>query len=1472
MIDWIRLKPYERDKYRSFEELCYQIAKGLYGHLGRFTSIDDSGGGDGVEFYLTLASGEQWGWQAKFYYPDGSLRVSSRKTSVKRSLQRACEEHPQLAKWFLCMPRNLTPVDQRWFDEKLARTRVSGRPTVPACRNIELCNWGESDFVAWFSEPRFAGKRLFFFGELELGIDWFRSQVERQMAVVRDRFNPLLHTGTSVDARVHGLLGDEFLASQVAGQVEDARALLGEFIEAVGELRSPRLHQLDWLDARTNAIARCQPLQSALENAVAQLENASERLSSQQLDELRQLDWSAVWEQMEQAYDAYQEVEAAFDPSQVRYTGRDEHREWTLREAERMVHDPAWRAASLVDYLRSVFGQLDYTSASELHIFGDAGVGKTHMACHVCDQRLRAGLPALLVLGSQFTGDRPLVEQMRGILDIPPAYSWADFLQALAAAAEAYKTRIPVILDGLDGATCNGVFSPVWCQGLPSLVYDIAQTKDVVLVTTCRTTYQEATWPNGVPENVTYTYGFNAYDAETAVERYFDWYKIRADLTAAPLSQFEHPIYLRIFCETRNPSRAEEKHVYVGEQTLFEVFDEYLTQCNRALCDRLGLHRSTDVVVPALRRMASYLWQQRTRSIPLDELANAVDGQPLGSLNWQSSRTRAVLDEGLLVCRDWRGQREVVFFTHDLLGGYLIADYLLHQAKDDVEGFVQSDETLTALFGDDFQSLHPLHSDISRCLAALLPARTGRHLHDLSDNDRAFSLSIDALFEVAPSEVDQDSVALVTRLFEFSGNRSALLNLAKSTVGNVRHPLNASFWSEQLKALSMPERDVGWTEFVHGNVEHFEKVLSRFELTCQSTEALSATAEGRLHLLAEHIMWVLTSTVRPLRDSTTRALYWYGRRFPEQFLELVLRSLEINDPYVPERMLAATYGVAMARQYDFGDPSFAEVSLPMYGRSLYDAMFRPDAPHATTHILARDYARRTIEISLVHHMDLLTIEEQQRIRPPFMDGGVREWGESEDRNEGEYQDGNAPIHLDFGNYTLGHLVRNRAPYDFRHEGYRLVRANVFWRMYDLGYSLETFGEIDKQIARWRVHYGRASNGRKTDRYGKKYSWIAFYELAGFRRDQDLSCDWPGEYRTSDADIDPSFPSPCQQCNLVQADFLGNRELTVDEWILSGDLPNMTPYLIVGELLGEVGPWVLLDGYINQENLGMNRSRVTFPRSFIVRSGDVSSVAEHLRHQDLGGGWLPEIPEDYGSYAGEIPWCNTYPRNGATELSFVIGARTETESVDKLVLFRDGAPLSADEEEEFWESISDQVPILPWGVRVAMGDTAAGEVIEARLEEAGLEARRICTVPIEREVPSYQSFHVLVPVRCSKWGDYHSTINPGRSVDTPAREIAEGLDLCGQPQTFDLFEKIGKRASVTLCYGEPWHTYQRLTYLRQDLLDHYLADTDSDLVWAIWGERQFHSDDVSGFQAYADRHTPCVVFQDIQVYSSLKQSR
>jgi len=1402
MIDWSRLKPYQNDKRRSFEELCYQLAKGIHSEIGQFTPIDDSGGGDGVEFYLTFPNGDQWGWQAKFYFSDSGPRLSvgNRKASIKNSLKVACQKHPRLSRWILCTPTNFTTGEQTWFETNLPNS-------IPGNMNVNLVHWGDSDFNDWLSEPRFSGKRLCFFGELELNLDWFRTQVEKQIAAVRDKFNEMLHTETDADAYLHAFLGDAAFAKSIAERLTVFEGEFEEFRQAVTELKSDKPYGVDWRDLKTTLLSPVERLEDTLTEAIKQLRKARDYLEEQQLDEVRLLNWDALWSQMEQAYKSY-EAASAIDISTLGYKGEERNREFILREVEGILHRPSGMAANLMDDLRGAMARFNQISQADLHLLGNAGIGKTHLSSHICHERLESGLPALLVLGLHFTSDQPLQTQLLNILDVPTAYSWHDFLHALEATAQAYHTRIPLIIDGLNEAMRNGVFSDVWKTGLPGFIQEISQTNSVVLITTCRTTYRKAIWPGGLPENAKYIYGFDDYSVELALEKYFSWYKIKADLTAAPLSQFKHPIYLKIFCESQNPERKEQKQIYIGEQTLFEVFENFISRCNRAICGRLGLHHDVPVVTQALNEIARYLWEEHSRHIPLTKLAEVVDGQPLGVLNWMQSKTKSILDEGLLVCRDWHNAEEIIYFTYDLLGGYVIARHLIQEAGADVEAFVRSERTTVALLGDDYRTLHPLYIDIDRSLAALLPRQTGRYLHELTNNNRAFSLSINALFELQPNMVSEACVQLVERLFDHPQNRKPLMELSESTVGHVSHPLNASFWSERLRALPMPERDISWTEYVRENFERIEKTLTRFEELCRSKEALSNMTESRILLIAEHMMWVLTSTVRPLRDKATRALYWYGRRMPERFLDLALSSLSINDPYIPERMLAAVYGVAMARQFDFVDSTFPEKILPTYGRKLYDAMFAPHAPHGTTHILARDYAQHTIEIALIHHPNLLTAEECKRVTPPFSDGGIRKWGQSEDKNKGEYRAGNAPIQMDFENYTIGRLIWNRRNYDFAHIQYKPAVANIFWRIYDLGYSLEMFGEIDKDIA--RGHWTREENRGKTDRYGKKYSWIAFYELAGFRQDRGLLDDWYGWPRIGDADIDPSFPEPVQEFQVVDKDLLGDRSMPLPEWIAKGGNSCIAPYLVMEELCNEKGPWVLLDGFICQEDVAARRSCIIFPRSFLIQGTDLEETLNLLQKTERRGRWPPEITEDYHTYAGEVPWCDTFHYNGQDELEFIISTK------------------------------------------------------KASFPSYAFDLEKTLPNEQEYEVPDKKRvFKVAIPVRENNWEGYHSIVNPDRYVLVPSKELAEFLDLCSQPQTFDLYEKNGRRASITLRWGDTWHTEHKLIFLRQDLLDRYLHENGLHLVRVIWGERQFKSIRNEGLDEFAERYTSYKFFQEIK---------
>jgi len=213
------------------------------------------------------------------------------------------------------------------------------------------------------------------------------------------------------------------------------------------------------------------------------------------------------------------------------------------------------------------------------------------------------------------------------------------------------------------------------------------------------------------------------------------------------------------------------------------------------------------------------------------------------------------------------------------------------------------------------------------------------------------------------------------------------------------------------------------------------------------------------------------------------------------------------------------YGVAMAHREgpEPADGTGKPVLLRL-GHLLYDALFAPNAPHATTHILARDYARYTVEIVMYRHPDLLTAQEWRRVESPASGGDIRQWGQLQGDKDREPREGPDPIQRDFAHYTIDRLASA-----YGREDTTPLVEQVRWRIADLGYTSARFGKIDRAIhaAGWQHEQG---DRHKIERYGKKYAWIAFYELVGLRRDQGLlDLDHYPEGRISDVDIDPSFP-------------------------------------------------------------------------------------------------------------------------------------------------------------------------------------------------------------------------------------------------------------------------------------------------------------------------------------------------------------
>lgn len=197
------------------------------------------------------------------------------------------------------------------------------------------------------------------------------------------------------------------------------------------------------------------------------------------------------------------------------------------------------------------------------------------------------------------------------------------------------------------------------------------------------------------------------------------------------------------------------------------------------------------------------------------------------------------------------------------------------------------------------------------------------------------------------------------------------------------------------------------------------------------------------------------------------------------------------------------------------------------------------------------------------------------------------------------------------------------------------------------------------------------------------------------------------------------------------------------------------------------------------------------------------------------------------FAGEIPWSDTFRSSDDNELAFVIGQKTVVGDVPK--------PIKLVSDDEDWTLTLE-----------GYGETVVAEHI----------------------VDEYERYGVLLPVWEVGWSDGTSAANPGYSVQVPAKQIAKHLDLCNQPQTFDLYEKNGRRASISLRYKDEAGNGQHFTFLRKNLLDRYLAETASSFVWAVWGEREKHYNSLSG--ASHIEGSTYKVFKDIKAYSELAE--
>ncbi|MFW3469902.1 hypothetical protein ACN24M_00070 [Streptomyces microflavus] len=881
-----------------------------------------------------------------------------------------------------------------------------------------------------------------------------------------------------------------------------------------------------------------------------------------------------------------------------------------LRRLRTLRHPAALPLTNLIAHIRDATALArhvtDHLSTRLAVVTGDAGFGKTQLSATLTEPT--EARPAGVLLYGRRLSDRQTLDHLAGQFTAAgkPLASFEELLAATDAAAQRAGCRLPIVIDGLNEAET----ATLWPALLRSLQVTLQRYPSVLVVCTVREAFLADTIPDEV-QHILKLEGF-VEDLDEAIARYFAHYKIEPGGADLPRELLSHPLTLKIYCTLANRDRKHPVSAAGLPSSLTGIFSEYLTSAARRVYELNPAIHPNDVN-QAVDALSNALWQDRARDLP-DARARLLC-QDTGR-RWQESLLAALEHEGVLQRHPDGAGGAAWSFVYDLMAGHVIATSL---TRTHGRGIVQllREDTTTALFIGQPDQRHPLAADIFQGLAGATPRAGTLQLWQAV----AEPLRLPALLHAARLEaahLDTTTVEALAAHSDVLRGRDDILDRLHSTRAAPGHPLNAHFLDRVLRDRPVADRDLRWSEWQR----------ARRRLLLADTTALAAHWRDQVHraesdqLRARWLMWTLTSTDRDLRDAATAALYWYGRHDISGLFALTLEALTVNDAYVGERMVAASYGVTTACQLPAPE---LEAALPAYLEGLLNAFTGPEATHPTFHALTRYYASSTFD--LAHRFYRAAIPGAAELPLTFSAGpAVSPLPDGDPRRD----DVSRTLGMDFGNYTLGRLFPDRRNYDDSHAGHQEATAVVLGVVHALGWRSDLFDEAEGRITAATSRQRQYSGGR-TDRYGKKYGWIGFHTMAGMLADRGQPA------RDLEVDIDPTFPQPPQPAPVPLDTWTPQTPADDLQWLRHGIVHVPDDFLAPARLHEDEGPWLLVHAEINTEDATSGRDTYGLFNTVLIDQENLTEFLEGFNAEPHPGRDLIDLPAEYYLFAGEIPW-------------------------------------------------------------------------------------------------------------------------------------------------------------------------------------------------------------------------------------------
>jgi len=754
-----------------------------------------------------------------------------------------------------------------------------------------------------------------------------------------------------------------------------------------------------------------------------------------------------------------------------------------------------------------------------LLVTGEMGTGKSQLLATSAKHELSEGRNALLILGQTFSSNEPVEKQiMKGLVHIDTNESFDALLGVMDEIAYESNERAYIFIDAINESRDKDI----WVDGLNRLITIMDQYDNLRLVVSLRSGFEQVLYSDNVQNKLKDgKIASIRHDGlmDNSPEPIFEFLS-NCGVTVSPEFYLQqemcNPLFLTWFCQT-----------YTGEERgLISLITTVFDQTDKEASNAAGHKEQYRLLKDLLFEYVS----MTEKDVVTKKRLLGLETWRLYGVTDKVAYINAIERAGVLT--SYITDREEYYY----IGYNLLEDYIRASRIVECYGSIESlkDYCLKELFNIDSNGTITNYGNesIFAMVCSLYAIKKNEECIDIID---AIEVGwereqiIDAYLKTFTWRNPQYSLMQIVELIKkYNVARHVVWSIFIECATKEHSILNADGLFELLDRYSLNRRDYLWTTVINELTENDRIISLAYYL--ESGNELRRLSDTSVELLLILFTWMLSSSNRILRDRISKAMIELLKdRF--SLCSVVLEKFKnVNDPYIIQRLYGIVFGAVMKRSQN-QVREFEHLALWVYSEVFDKEKVYPD-------ILLRDYARLIIERFIYEHPDKEDLFEKEKIMPPYSSSPIPQ-AEVIDYDDNKYHTNGigrllysmkfdmdvkgGGMYGDFGRYIFQSALHDFIGVDMKNVYYYALEYIIK----EIGYSNQLFGQYDTDIGVFdRNHL------KKIERIGKKYEWIAMYNILarlsdyfkvrGENWNDEIGRDYSGPWNPCVRDFDPTL--------------------------------------------------------------------------------------------------------------------------------------------------------------------------------------------------------------------------------------------------------------------------------------------------------------------------------------------------------------